>query len=75
LLATNVVWRETIQLVPAVSTGVVRWRSRMVLTPGTYFVQVMGVDTSGGLTDCPPKLMRACLGRWSNVRRIVVPTA
>ncbi len=75
LLAKNVVRRETIQLVPAVSTGLVRWKSRTMLAPGTYFVQVMGVDTSGGLTDCPPKLTRTCLDRWSNVRRIVVPTS
>ena len=75
LLAKNVMRRETIQLVPAVSTGVVRWKSRMMLAPGAYFVQVMGVDRSGGLTDCPPKLMRTCLDRWSNVRRIVVPTS
>lgn len=75
LLAKNVVRRETIQLVPAATTGVVRWKSRMTLAPGTYFVQVLAIERSGGIIDCPPKLMRTCLDRWSNVRRIVVPAS
>ena len=75
LLAKNVVRREKIRLTPATSTGVVRWESRLMLTPGTYYVQVMAVDKSGGIIDCPPKLMTTCLDRWSNVRRIVVPTS
>ena len=74
LLASNVVRQETIRLVPGSSTGVVRWKSRMTLAPGAYFVQVKAVE-SGGLTDCPPKLMRTCLDRWSNIRRIVVPSS
>jgi len=72
LLTQNVVRRESIRLVAA-ATGVVRWESRSSLAPGTYFVQVMAVDEGGGVTDCPPKLSRTCLDRWSNVRRIVVP--
>ena len=75
LLAKNVVRREKIQLAPATSTEVVRWKSRLMLAPGTYYVQVMAVDRSGGIIDCPPKLMTTCLDRWSNVRRIVVPTS
>jgi hypothetical protein len=75
LLAKNVVRRETIKLAPAATSGVVRWKSRMTLAPGAYFVQVTAVDRSAGLIDCPPKLMRTCLDRWSNVRRIVVPAS
>lgn len=74
LLAKNVVRRETIHLTSATASGVVRWQSRTTLTPGVYFVQVTAVDAGGGLTDCPPKL-RTCLDRWSNVRRIVVPSS
>lgn len=74
LLAKNVVRHETIKLASAASTGVVRWKSPSMLAPGTYFVQVMAVERTGGITDCPPKLMRTCLDRWSNVRRIVVRT-
>ncbi len=75
LVAKNVRRRETIQLTPT-TTGVVRWQSRTTLAPGTYFVQVMAVESGGGITDCPTfKLARNCLDRWSNVRRIVVPTS
>jgi hypothetical protein len=74
LVAKNVRLRETIQLIPPVSTGVVRWRSRMTIAPGIYFVQVMAVESGGGLTDCP-KFLRNCLDHWSNVRRIVVSTS
>ena len=72
LVAKNVRLRETIQLSPPASTGVVRWQSRSTLAPGTYFVQVVAVESGGGITDCP-KFLRDCLARWSNVRRIVVP--
>lgn len=70
LLAKNVRLRETIKL-PSSASGVVRWRSPQALRPGTYFVQVMAVET-GGVTDCPPK-QRNCYERWSNVLRVVVP--
>ena len=72
LVAQNVRVREAIRLTPQASTGVVHWRSRTTLAPGTYFVQVTAVESGGGLTDCP-KFLRNCLDRWSNVRRIVVP--
>ena len=72
LVTNNVRLRETIQLTPPASTGVVRWQSRSTLAPGTYFVQVVAVESGGGITDCP-KFLRNCLARWSNVRRIVVP--
>jgi hypothetical protein len=74
LVATNVRLRETIQLIPPVSAGVVRWQSRSKLAPGAYFVQVTAVESGGGLTDCP-KFLRNCLDRWSNIRRILVPTS
>jgi len=69
LLAKNVRLRETIQLAPLAS-GVVLWLSRKALRRGTYFVQVMAVET-GGVTDCP-KFLRNCLDHWSSVRRVVV---
>ena len=73
LTAKYVRLRETIQLAPS-ANGVVAWQSHKALAPGTYFVQVVGftIDT-GGITDCPPKLMHDCLDQWSNVRRVVVP--
>ena len=74
LVAQNVRLRETIQLTPPATTGVARWQSRTRLAPGTYFVQVLAVESGGGLTDCP-KFLRNCLDHWSNVRRIVVPTS
>ena len=74
LVARFVRLRETIQLVPTAS-GVVRWQSHATLAPGIYYVQVIAFDTGeGGITDCPPKLMRSCLEHWSNVRRVVVPS-
>ena len=74
LVSRYVRMRETIQLAPT-ATGVVRWQSHGTLAPGTYFVQVVAFDTGqGGITDCPPKLMRSCLEHWSNVRRVVVPS-
>jgi hypothetical protein len=73
-ISTNVRVRETIQLAPPVATGVVRWQSRTTLAPGAYFVQVKAIESGGGITDCP-KFLRNCLDRWSNVRRIVVPTS
>jgi len=68
----NVRLQETIRL-PQATTGVARWQSNGTLAPGTYFVQVMAVET-GGVTDCP-KFFRTCLEHWSNVRRVVVPHA
>jgi hypothetical protein len=70
LLQQNVRLRETIQLSPSAS-GVVRWVSPKALRRGTYFVQVMAVET-GGVTDCLPKLPN-CNELWSNVRRVIVP--
>lgn len=71
LLPRNVRLQETIQL-PASATGVVRWQSPKALTPGTYFVQVKGVETGGGgVTDCPPK-QRECNVRWSSLHRVVI---
>ncbi|HET8752550.1 MAG TPA: hypothetical protein VFM43_08510 [Gaiellaceae bacterium] len=69
LLQRDVRVRETIKL-PATANGVVRWRSREALRPGTYFVQVQAVET-GGITDCP-RFLPDCNERWSNVRRVVV---
>ena len=72
LLQKNVRLQETIQL-PASAGGVVRWQSPKALRPGTYFVQVMAIETAGGgILDCPPKQPR-CNDRWSSVRRVVVP--
>ena len=53
LVAKNVRLRETIQLTPPAPTGVARWQSRTTLAPGTYFVQVMAVESGGGITNCP----------------------
>jgi hypothetical protein len=73
LAASYVRLRDPIQLAPS-STGIVAWQSPQRVAPGTYFVQVAAVEVdTGGITDCPPKLMRMCLDQWSNVRRIVVP--
>jgi len=73
LAAKYVRLRETIQLTPS-STGIVDWQSSKTLTPGTYYVQVTAIEVdTGGVTDCPPKLLRTCLDQWSNVRRVVVP--
>jgi hypothetical protein len=69
LLQQNVRLRETIQLSPSAS-GVVLWMSHKALRQGTYFVQVLAVET-GGVTDCLPKLPN-CNEQWSNVRRVVV---
>jgi hypothetical protein len=74
LLPTYVRLQETIKLAPS-ATGIVRLQSQRTLAPGTYFVQVVAYDNGeGGVTDCPPKLMRSCLQHWSNVRRVVVPS-
>jgi hypothetical protein len=70
LLQKNVRLRESIRLAASAS-GVVRWLTPKALRPGIYFVQVMAVET-GGVTDCPPKFMRTCNDRWSNIRRVVV---
>jgi hypothetical protein len=72
LLRKNVRLQETIQL-PASESSVVRWQSQKTLRPGTYFVQVIAVET-GSVTDCPPKMPR-CGEHWSNVRRVVVPSS
>jgi hypothetical protein len=69
LLSANIRLRETIRLA-ASATGVVRWQSRKRLLPGTYYVQVLALDTAG-VTDCIPP-QRDCLRHWSNVRRVVV---
>jgi hypothetical protein len=69
LVSANVKLREPITLAPA-AAGVARWRSTKTLELGTYFVQVMAIDT-GGVTDCPPG-DRRCTEHWSNVRRLVV---
>jgi len=68
-LRRNVRLEETIHL-PASTTGVVRWKSRGTLAPGTFFVQVLAVAT-GGVTDCP-RFQPHCNEHWSSVRRIVV---
>jgi hypothetical protein len=72
LLRRYVRLQEAMHLPPS-ATGVVRWKSRGTLGPGTYFVQVIAVET-GGITDCPPKLL-SCNERWSSVRRVVVAKA
>jgi len=69
LLQRNVRLQERIQLPPSAG-GVVHWTSHKTLRRGTYFVQVMAVET-GGVTDCLPKLPN-CNEQWSNVRRVVV---
>ena len=69
LIQRNVRLQETIRLDPS-ATGTARWQSQGTLPPGTYFVQVMAVDT-GGVTDCP-RFLRFCLDHWSSVRRVVV---
>lgn len=61
--------RETITAQPDAG-GIVRWRTRKVLSRGTYYVTVSGFLT-GGVTSCIP-LRGNCLERWSNVRRVVV---
>jgi hypothetical protein len=68
-LRKNLRLQEAIH-VPSSATGVVRWKSRGTLAPGTYFVQVMAVAT-GGITDCP-RSQRNCNERWSNAHRVVV---
>jgi hypothetical protein len=65
----NVRLQEAIHL-PAPTNGVARWTSSGTLRPGTYFVQVMAVET-GGITDCP-HLTPKCNEQWSSPRRIVV---
>jgi len=64
----NVRLRETIRLAPT-ARGVVLWTSPTALRPGVYFVQVMSLET-GGVTDCPPKMLK-CGEQFSNVRRVV----
>src|SRR6266576_5812586 len=44
LVQKNVRLQEAIHL-PASANGVARWRSSGTLRPGTYFVQVMAVET------------------------------
>jgi hypothetical protein len=69
LLAANVRFREAIRF-PASAAGTVRWETAKRLAPGTYYVQVMAIET-GGVTDCPPG-DRQCTEQWSNVQRVVV---
>src|SRR4051794_37248346 len=62
--------REAIHASPDPATGVIRWRTHQALPPGTYFVEVSGIQTVG-ITDCMPR--RAdCASHWSNPRRVVV---
>lgn len=69
LLRQNVRLQETIRL-PPVESGVVGWQSPKALRLGTYFVQVLAIET-GGVTDCP-RFAPRCTEHWSNVRRVVV---
>jgi hypothetical protein len=63
--------REAIHASPDPATGVTRWRTRTTLPPGTYYVEVSGIQTVG-ITDCMPR--RAdCASRWSRPRRVVIP--
>lgn len=61
--------RERIAASPN-SAGLVRYATRKKLRPGTYYVEVSGIE-DGGVTDCfPPGSI--CLEHWSNVRRVVM---
>jgi hypothetical protein len=70
LVRANVRLRETIRLaVP--TTGAAEWRTRGRLPSGTYYVQVLAVETDG-VTDCPPRL-GGCAEHASNLKRVTVP--
>jgi len=67
--------RENVRLLERVTakvdptTGVVRFRTRGRVAPGTYYVVV-----SGFLQEPPPScfpISSRCTERWSNVRRVV----
>ena len=55
--------REAMQTSPDPATGIARWRTHKALPPGTYYVEVSGIQ-SVGVTDCM---------RWSNSLRVVIP--
>jgi hypothetical protein len=48
--------------------GLARWRTRHVLRPGVYYVEVSGLVTE---TDCKPGV-HPCREDWSAMRRVVV---
>jgi hypothetical protein len=68
----NVRLRQTIRASTS-RTGLVHVRARKALPPGTYYVEVSGIET-GGVTDCMPH-QTGCGEEWSNVRRVVIPSA
>jgi hypothetical protein len=70
-LVAGVKLRE--RLTPSSNARRLHWRSRRRLRPGIYFVQVSGIEADG-VTDCTPPLL-GCGQKWSNVRRIVVPSS
>ncbi|MGB2953847.1 MAG: hypothetical protein WBB74_10740 [Gaiellaceae bacterium] len=66
----NVRLRERMAPRKNAATRLWRWTTRHRLTPGSYYVQVSGVDV--GATSCIPR-GSDCLQQWSNVRKVVVP--
>lgn len=69
LLDTNIRLRERIKP-GAEANGILRYRSRKTLKPGSYYVQVLAIDTSG-VTDCP-HTQPNCLQHWSDIRRVLI---
>jgi hypothetical protein len=70
LLRPYVKLSEAIRTQADPATGLIHWRSRGVLRPGLYYVQVSGVES--GVTSCIP--VRATCGMtWSKVSRLRIP--
>jgi hypothetical protein len=65
-LAANVRLRET--MAPTYRNGAYHWRTKHVLRPGRYFVEISARPIT---TDCLP--VKTCPVLWSNVRRLIVP--
>ena len=71
LPSTGVKLRETMHASPDPTTHVARWRTRGVLPPGTYYVEVSAIQIVG-VVDCMPR-HGDCATHWSTARRVVVP--
>jgi hypothetical protein len=70
LLRQYVKLHEAIHATADPTTGIVHWKSRGVLRPGLYYVQVSGV--AAGVTSCVP-VRSTCGLEWSNVKRLRMP--
>lgn len=69
-VAANTKLRERITAQPDPVTGIIRYRTRGTVAPGTYYVAVSGI-----VQDPPAscgKVGSRCAERWSNAVRVTV---